>query len=117
MTSSPSSSKRESTKIEVRKKTRRFLVSFRTSLFALRTFPLARLAQVRQLLLDRGVVARLHAKARRAAGEVAQLAGVAEQLGERDVGVQHAPALVQAGVEDLAAPPADVAGQVAQVVA
>ena len=33
-------------------------------------------------------------EARRAAGEVAQLAGVAEQLRQRDVGVQLAAALV-----------------------
>ena len=60
-------------------------------------------------------MARLHAERRRAAGEVAQLARVAEQLRQRDIGVQLAAALVQAGVQDLAAAPADVAGQVAQV--
>ena len=40
-------------------------------------------------------MARLHREARRAAREVAQLAGVAEQLRQRHVGVQGAAALVQ----------------------
>jgi hypothetical protein len=47
----------------------------------------ARLAQVGQFLLHRGVVARLHAERHHASREVAQLAGVAEQLRQRNVGV------------------------------
>src|SRR5262245_269296 len=67
--------------------------------------------QVGQLLLDRGVVARLHGERRRPARRVAQVAGVAEQLRQRDIRVQLAPPLVHAQVQDLAAPPVDVPGQ------
>src|SRR5689334_5208325 len=62
------------------------------------------LAQVGQLLLDRGVVAGLHGERRRPAGHVAQVGRVAEQLGERDVGVDEAAALVGAEALDLTPP-------------
>src|SRR5256885_891217 len=44
-----------------------------------------RLAQVGQLLADRGVVARLHAERRRPARRVPQVARVAEHRRQRDV--------------------------------
>src|SRR5262249_51875988 len=62
-------------------------------------------------------MAGLHDEGGGAAGEVAQFAGVAEQLGQRNVGVEHAAALLQGGVEDFAAATTDVARQVAQVLA
>src|SRR6516164_7052223 len=62
---------------------------------------LARRAQVRQLFLHRRVVARLHRAGGGAAREVAQLARIAEQLGQGHVGVQLAAALVEGRVQDF----------------
>src|SRR5262249_45014539 len=78
---------------------------------------LARRPQVGQLLLDRGVMARLHGERRGAAGGAAQVAGIAEERRERHVGVDHTAALVQLGVEDFAAPPVQIADQLAHVLA
>src|SRR5438105_288850 len=60
-------------------------------------------------------MARLHRERRRAAGEVAKLGRVTEQLGQRYVSMQLAPALVEARIQDLTPAAADVASQVAQV--
>src|SRR5260370_31848791 len=62
-------------------------------------------------------MARLHDKGSCSAGEVAELAGIAEQFGQRDIGVQHAAAFFERRIKNLATATADVSRQVAKVLA
>src|SRR5262249_24668431 len=73
----------------------RFLVSCREAGPPFYTLGSTRRAPVFQFLLDRRVVARLHAERRPAAREVAQLAGLPEQPRQRHVRRPHAAALVK----------------------
>src|SRR5205823_4129520 len=71
--------------------------------------------QVGQLLAHRRVVAELHAEAGRAARRPAQVGRVAEQVGQRDLGLDHRAALVVDHFHDDPAPAVDVAGDGALV--